>query len=86
MVYASAGHPTGYLCSAAGQVKKLLDSTAVPLGVLPTYKYVSSKPLELDPGDLVVLLTDGIVEARTPDQTTFGVDRVLDIGALLPHR
>jgi phosphoserine phosphatase RsbU/P len=79
LVYVSAGHPTGYLFSASGQVKKLLQSTAIPLGVLPTYKYVSSEPLELDAGDLVVLLTDGIAEARTPEQAAFGVERVLDI-------
>jgi serine phosphatase RsbU (regulator of sigma subunit) len=78
-VYASAGHPNGYLLDASGQVKTVLHSTAIPLGVLPTMAYTSSPPIVLQPGDHVVLLTDGIAEARAPDQTPFGLERVIDV-------
>jgi len=76
--YASAGHPTGYLLDAAGQVRVMLKSTAIPLGVVPDFTYATSEALQLEPGDLVLCLTDGIAEARTPDQTPFGVDRILE--------
>jgi len=76
--YASAGHPTSYLLDGAGRTRGLLKSTAVPLGVLPELQYVTSEAMRLEAGDLVLFLTDGIAEARTPDQTPFGVDRILD--------
>jgi serine phosphatase RsbU (regulator of sigma subunit) len=33
----------------------------------------------LQPGDTVVLYTDGVVEARGPDGAEFGVDRLVDL-------
>ena len=35
--------------------------------------------MTLEPGDLLLLLTDGIVEARAPDGTLFGAQRAVDI-------
>jgi hypothetical protein len=34
---------------------------------------------ELEPDDAVLLYTDGVVEARTPDGELFGVDRLADL-------
>jgi serine phosphatase RsbU (regulator of sigma subunit) len=33
----------------------------------------------LEPGDTVLLLTDGILEAQSPDNDYFGIPRVLEI-------
>src|SRR5204862_920028 len=35
LTYASAGHPTGYILGAAGQIKRTLPRTGVPLGLRP---------------------------------------------------
>ena len=77
--YASAGHPTGYVLDAAGEVKASLPSTACPLGFLPEEQFPPGEGLTLEPGDLVLFLTDGVVEARAPDGTVFGNSRALDI-------
>lgn len=77
--YASAGHPTGYIFNSAGEVKLSLPSTSIPLGILPDSEFLSTSPIVLDPGDLVLFLTDGIVEARSPDGVVFGAHRALDI-------
>jgi len=79
IVYASAGHMPGYILSPDGEVKAVLESTGVPLAVLRDGEFpaVSAPPLEA--GDLLLLLTDGIVEAHGPDNTLFGIDRVLDV-------
>ncbi|HTU90087.1 MAG TPA: SpoIIE family protein phosphatase, partial [Gemmataceae bacterium] len=77
--YASAGHPTGYIFNAAGEVKKSLPSTSIPLGIMPDCDFPSTAPIDLDPGDLVLFLTDGIVEARAPDGSVFGAQRTLDL-------
>jgi sigma-B regulation protein RsbU (phosphoserine phosphatase) len=79
LVYASAGHPTGYILDAGGDVKASLTSTSSPLGFLPDDEFPSSDVLTLAPGDHVLFLTDGIAEARSPDGTAFGHQRALDI-------
>jgi len=78
LVYASAGHPTGYVASAAGAVKERLESTAIPLGLYPDADFSSSGAVALEPGDSVLLLTDGILEARAPNGALFGEKRALD--------
>jgi len=77
--YASAGHTTGYIFNAEGKVKQSLASTSIPLGILPTTEFLSTAPIVLDPGDIVLFLTDGIVEARAPDGAVFGTQRTLDL-------
>ncbi len=78
-VYASAGHSTGYIFSTAGDVKQPLPSTSIPLGIMPNYSFPASTPIALETGDLVLFLTDGIVEARAPDGTIFGTRRTIDL-------
>jgi PAS domain S-box-containing protein len=77
--YASAGHQTGYVFNAAGEVKRDLPSTSIPLGIMPECDFPGSEPIPLDNGDLVLFLTDGIVDARAPDGTIFGTRRTIDL-------
>jgi sigma-B regulation protein RsbU (phosphoserine phosphatase) len=37
------------------------------------------EPITLNPGDSVILLTDGVLEASSPEGELFGMDRVLQI-------
>jgi PAS domain S-box-containing protein len=77
--YASAGHLTCYVLDRAGQEKTLLKSTGIPLGVEPEARYRPVPPVQMEPGDMIVLLTDGIVEARSPSDDPFGPERSLDV-------
>ncbi len=77
--YASAGHPSGYLLDAAGRVRRRLGSTGVPLAILPDEAYAATEPIPLAEGDLIVLVTDGILEAPCEDGIPFGPERVLDL-------
>ena len=79
MSYASAGHATGYLFGADGQVKHELASTGVPLGINPGEAYESHAVGRLEEGDLVVLLTDGVAEARDPEWHSFTAGRVVEL-------
>ena len=56
-----------------------LESTGMPLGILPDTEYTTATAAALEPGDTVVLLTDGVVEAHGPDEVLFGTKRVLEI-------
>ena len=77
--YASAGHPTGYVLDSAGKVKLTLPRTGVPLGIHPDTQYVSSPVIPLAPGDLVLLLTDGIEESMSLDNAFFGNDQIFNV-------
>jgi sigma-B regulation protein RsbU (phosphoserine phosphatase) len=79
LVYASAGHPPGYLLDPAGKVRALLNSTGWPLGVDASGEFPPAPPLALQPGEVLLLLTDGILEARSPAGDLFGSDRALDV-------
>jgi sigma-B regulation protein RsbU (phosphoserine phosphatase) len=79
LVYTSAGHPGGCVFDPSGSVKALLESTGPPLGVVPDGDFPIGPAITLQPGDLVLLLTDGVVEARAPDGAVFGFQRAIDI-------
>jgi PAS domain S-box-containing protein len=75
--YVNAGHVSGYLLRSSGEVGHVLDSTGPPLGMFPGSDYSSSRIIQLERGDTMVLLTDGITEAMRDDQDEFGAQRTL---------
>ena len=68
IVYANAGHFPGYILDAGGAVKRTLDSMDIPLGMFSKRTFTCSEEIQLEPGDILVLLTDGILEAERPDE------------------
>jgi PAS domain S-box-containing protein len=72
VTYANGGHETPLLKSADGRIVEL-DLEGRALGVMPDYEY-SEGSLILKPGDLMVLVTDGITEARPTPSDLFGLD------------
>ena len=79
LVYTNAGHPPGYLLDRSGALKAVLNSTGFPLGLFPNSTYGDGASVEFGPGDLVVLLTDGITESEAPDGSAFEGERVLEV-------
>lgn len=77
--YASAGHCTGYVLARTGAVRVRLYSTDLPLGIHPDGEFSVAPEVRLNPGEVVVLWTDGVLEARAPDGEFFGEERALDI-------
>lgn len=72
--YASAGHVPGFVLNRDGAIDTVMESTGVPLGVLPGYRF-GTKFVPLHSGQVIVLLTDGITEAGDAEQ--FGSERTL---------
>jgi serine phosphatase RsbU (regulator of sigma subunit) len=70
VVIANAGHLPPYLNS-----QEINLPGGLPLGVLPQVSYEEER-FYLHPGDRVLLLSDGVVEARNPAGELFGFDRV----------
>lgn len=77
--YANAGHLPTYLLNSRGDVRDILESTGIPLGVMRDYQYSVGTSVELKAGDILFFLTDGITEAEAEDETEFGFDRALAI-------
>ncbi len=77
--YASAGHPSALVIDAAGQVRVDLFSLDLPIGLDPDGQFHSSPVTSLLPGDTLLLLSDGILEAKRHDDELFGKDRVIEI-------
>jgi serine phosphatase RsbU (regulator of sigma subunit) len=79
LLYTSAGHPRAYILDHSGSVKGCLESTGPPLGIFPGGDFPVAPAITLQPGDLVLFLTDGVVEARAPDGGSFGFQRAIDV-------
>lgn len=77
--WVNAGHPAGFIVDGRGGVKKSIESTGLPLGLLPDRGYSLGQFSGLAEGDLVLLVTDGVLEAESPAGVAFGTERVLGI-------
>ena len=77
--YANAGHPAGYLLGASGEIKNQLKRTGFPLGIKPDVAYPRGSATSLSADDILLLLTDGIEEAMSPEETIFGAERILEV-------
>ena len=73
LCFANAGHDLPYVRTADGVVE--LRARGMPLGLMPGMTY-EEKETTLDPGDSVLLYSDGIVEAHDPERQMFGFPRL----------
>jgi PAS domain S-box-containing protein len=71
--YANAGHDLPYLRHAEGVSK--LQATGMPLGLMPDMSY-EQKEITLEPGESILLYSDGLVEAHDPRREMFGFPRM----------
>jgi serine phosphatase RsbU (regulator of sigma subunit) len=78
-VYINAGHPTGYVLDVSGEVKHRLESSVPPMAVMSDVSFTPSEPISLEPGDTVLMITDGVLEACSPDDIQFGSERLLRV-------
>lgn len=84
LTYINAGHPPGFVMDRSGALKARLLSTSILLGVQPDVEFNAKEFGVMEPGDLLLLLTDGVLEAVSPAGIPFGVDRTL--GVVREHR
>lgn len=77
--YANAGHAPAIHFSARRGRFASLESTGLPLGVLEEATYARAEPIAMEVGDLLILCTDGIVEAMNRDDEQFGQARLEQI-------
>lgn len=77
--FANAGHgPAFHLQRETGRIRQL-EATGCPIGTVQQEYPLHPQPVELEPGDLVVLATDGAVELQNGDGDMFGRGRLEDL-------
>lgn len=75
--WSCAGHPPPLLLRGRKVVAELSRDPALPFGLSADPPVLHSQDLE--PGDAVLLYTDGVIEARTPQGEFFGLERLTDL-------
>jgi serine phosphatase RsbU (regulator of sigma subunit) len=81
--WVNAGHPEPLLLRRNRLVKSLRVQPRLPLGLhMPGAQHLSDPDVgveQLEPGDCVLLYTDGVTEARSPSGDFFGDERLADL-------
>ncbi len=78
----TAGHPAPIIVRGGQALPELEASRILPLGLgVSPLAAMAPSEVSLEPGDLVLLYTDGVVESRSPTKGEFGLDRLRDLFA-----
>ena len=75
LVVANAGQITPLLRQADGLITWLPVQSNLPLGIVADVPYHAT-PIRLHPGDTVLFLTDGLIEAFSSDREMYGFERL----------
>ncbi len=76
LVYCSQGHPPAALIRGSELIE--LWTPGIALGA-QTLDVITTNEIKLEKGDLLVLYTDGIIEAHDPDNELFGKQRLYEL-------
>jgi sigma-B regulation protein RsbU (phosphoserine phosphatase) len=75
--FINAGHPSPFLIRR-GVAEEAFTEGSYPVGLVPEAEYTTTC-LNLEPGDTVVLFSDGITEAMDPEEQLYGVARLREV-------
>jgi serine phosphatase RsbU (regulator of sigma subunit)/anti-sigma regulatory factor (Ser/Thr protein kinase) len=76
LVFANAGHNLPYVRTETGTVE--LRATGMPLGLMPGIEYEETEAM-LEPGQSMLLHSDGVAEAHGETGEMFGFPRLQDV-------
>ena len=83
--YANGGHNSPLIVHPDGSSSLLPLTGGIALGVVPDIPY-QQQSINLAPGDLIFLYTDGVTEAMNAQEEEFGVERLQEVFATNPPR
>jgi serine phosphatase RsbU (regulator of sigma subunit) len=77
LVVANAGHPSPLLLRASGEIVEVAgeDISGLPIGIADGMPY-QSREVKLEPGDRLLLYSDGVSEALDENSNAFGDDGI----------
>lgn len=77
LAFVNAGHNPPIIVHESGTVEQL-SSGGLPLGIIPDTDYREGRT-QLQPGDVLVIYSDGVSEAINPGGEEFGPDRLCHV-------
>ncbi len=75
--YINAGHPSPFLVRH-GIAEEPFTEGSYPVGLVPEAEYVTAC-VKLEPGDTLILFSDGVTEAMDPSEDLYGVPRLREV-------
>ena len=75
--FINAGHPSPFLIRG-GRAEEPFTEGSYPVGLVPEAEYTAAC-LKLEPGDTLVLFSDGVTEAMDPEDQMFGTNRLGEV-------
>lgn len=86
LVHSNAGHPPGYVLDSEGNIKAKLSSNGFPIGIDEDSHYEASEQIRLESGDLIALVSDGVIESISADVEPYGREQMLNVIRHNRHR
>ena len=83
LTYSNGGHDSPLIIHADGSSTLLPLTRGIALGVMPGLTY-NQQSVTLEPGDTVILYTDGVTEAMNAEGEQYGLDDLREIFASTP--
>lgn len=77
--FVNAGHDSPLVFRAATRVVEELPSTGMPLGIFPGNLFETGETAALEPGDVLLLTTDGVWEVNSPEGVMLGKERMKEM-------
>ncbi len=77
MDYINAGHPSPFLIRH-GVAEEPFTEGSYPVGLVQDAEYVTAR-VKLEPGDTLILFSDGVTEAMDPGEELYGVPRLREV-------
>src|SRR6202140_3406760 len=77
MDYINAGHPSPFLIRR-GVAEEPFTEGSYPVGLVQEAEYVTAR-VKLEPGDTLILFSDGVTEAMDPGEDLYGVPRLREV-------
>lgn len=81
--YIKAAHPSPLLLRR-GKVSELYTEGSFPVGLIPNATF-QAESIKLEPGDTLVLFSDGVTEAEDPEEKQYGIDKLRDLLTVHEH-
>lgn len=79
LTYCNAGHPPPFVISyEEGDILERLSSTGMPLGISSDTNWKPAT-VQVPAGAVLLLYTDGILDAQNQQQEFFGIDQMLEV-------
>ena len=85
LTYASGGHDSPLVVHADGSSTLLPSTDGLALGIVPDFDFQQGSAT-IEPGETVVLYTDGVTEAMNASGEQFGIERLRGVFAGAPPK